>query len=224
MSPGGHSRWSRAAILGATLTGTVESVIPEGILSYDGKKLLAAPAAFGMALPPESSSLQITLVAPDGLQDGCAPEVTLTRSRDSPSWALLAQRSPNCSFSERAVAAQKLGAVALVVVNTVEGIYANRSFGEAKQDYECRNGESFVTSVQAEGGKMAGFPGSKCARQCQSKRCLLTGQRSDAQGLQVCCAWDTMLTMAESDDSPPVGPPVGRALKTLRNALRIIHI
>jgi hypothetical protein len=57
--------------------------------------------------------------------------------------------------------------------------------------------------VQADGGKLAGFPTSPCAQACASGRCLLTGE-STTGGRQVCCAWDTFLTMTASDGTDDV--------------------
>ena len=98
-----------------------ESVIPSAILSVRSsngkggstrKKLFAAPAAFGLELPSESGRVRFSLVTPNGLQDGCEPELKPTfeaikdTSAESPTlkYALLVQRSPNCTFEQRVLA------------------------------------------------------------------------------------------------------------------------
>ena len=148
-----------------------ESVIPSAILSVrssngkggsTGKKLFAAPAAFGLELPSESGRVRFSLVTPNGLQDGCEPELkpTFEAIKDtSINYALLVQRSPNCTFEQRALAAQKIGASAIIVQNTVEGIYHNRSHAEAQSDYECSYGKSYVSTLSSFGGKTAWLSG-----------------------------------------------------------------
>jgi hypothetical protein len=61
------------------------------------------------------------------------------------------QRSPNCTFSQRAAAAEALGAAVLVVVNTVEGIYRNRTHATAREDFDCDEGEGSVASLTVNG-------------------------------------------------------------------------
>lgn len=183
-----------------------------------GGKVLVAPAAFGDHLPSSSKRLHLTVVKPSGYQDGCKPVVQVPTHVESSGFALLVQRSPNCTFGERAVAAQGVGAKALIVANSVEGIYRNRSHGEEFEDYDCSNGEGFVESALASGGKLAGFPTSSCATdaKCASKRCLLTDDLSSAASSsssratstlhRVCCAWDTYMTMAATTSAASVSP------------------
>jgi len=186
---------------------TVESVIPSDELSINGAKVYVAEATFGQPAPTYALRLHLTVVRPQGYQDGCEPKVKLPSSLASNGWALLTERSPNCTFGARAEAAEVLGASALLVVNTVEGIYRNRSHGDNRYDYDCSNGRGYVESIKADGGKLAGFPFSSCASSCDSGRCLLTGatstsaSSSGASSLEVCCAWDTYIGMTMSSDS-----------------------
>ena len=118
-------------VVAAFSVGPAGAVTPSAMVGLHGtgKKLFAAPAAFGDALPSQASRLRLTLATPEGLQDGCSPELkeTFTSSlAKGQQFALLVQRSPNCTFETRAVAAKSIGASALVVQNTVEGIYHNR--------------------------------------------------------------------------------------------------
>jgi len=184
----------------AALAATAEAVVPDAQLDLGGgSHVFAASAAFGAALPASSSRLKLTLVRPLDLQDGCSPKVNLNGV--SGGWALLTQRSPNCSFEDRAVAAQGLGASLLVVANSVEGVYRNRTHADAKDDYECSRGSGYVVTKASDGGKLAGYPQSSCAAAagCDSGRCLLTGGSDARRGLKVCCAWDTYMTMAAAE-------------------------
>ena len=118
-----------SACLAAVVAGA-EAVTPSAILSLHGrgKKLFAAPATFGDELPVKASRLRLPLVTPEGLQDGCSPELkasSVAAARGG-GFVLFVQRSPNCTFEARAIAAQAIGASALVVQNTIEGIYHNR--------------------------------------------------------------------------------------------------
>ena len=149
---------------------------------------MAAPASFGAALPTsKSSALRLTLRWPGGLEDGCAPEVDKWSGVESVAhdgFGVLAARSPNCTFVDRAVAAARAGIRALVVYNTVEGIYRNRSHGEDKYDYDCDNGRSYVdgASKAFAADRLAGFTGAACAQasSCESGRCLVTGATSSS--------------------------------------------
>ena len=114
-----------SACLAAVVAGA-EAVTPSAILSLHGrgKKLFAAPATFGDELPVKASRLRLPLVTPEGLQDGCSPELkasSVAAARGG-GFVLFVQRSPNCTFEARAIAAQAIGASALVVQNTIEGI------------------------------------------------------------------------------------------------------
>ncbi|KAH8070717.1 aspartic-type endopeptidase [Aureococcus anophagefferens] len=178
-------------------------------LTFATTTLGAAPASFGVALPTsKGSALRLTLRWAGGLADGCAPEVDKwsdVASVAHDGFGLLAARSPNCTFVDRAAAAAKAGVRALVVYNTVEGIYRNRSYAEDKYDYDCGNGRgavdasSYASNDAYKEDRLAGFPGSSCATgsSCESGRCLLTGN-----GGEVCCAWDTYMTMAATRRRP----------------------
>ena len=140
------------------------AVIPDGELEVsDGPgSAFVAPGFFGdrmSTLPEKASALKVELRRPDGLADGCAPAVA--RPAPAGRFALLAARSPNCTFDERARAAEALGASALVVYNTLEGMYRNRSSGESKADFECRRGRSWEPSRAR---AFEGYADSACAR------------------------------------------------------------
>ena len=213
---------ARALLLLCASTRTV-AVTPTAELTFATTTLGAAPASFGVALPTsKGSALRLTLRWAGGLADGCAPEVDKwsdVASVAHDGFGLLAARSPNCTFVDRAAAAAKAGVRALVVYNTVEGIYRNRSYAEDKYDYDCGNGRgavdasSYASNDAYKEDRLAGFPGSSCATgsSCESGRCLLTGN-----GGEVCCAWDTYMTMA-GDAAETVGA-VSAVFVTMRDA------
>lgn len=89
----------------------VESLVPSCAITFgddNSGKVYAAQASFGASIPMQtSSSLNVNLVRPLGYQDGCKP--TISSSIKNMNFALLVERSPNCTFSDRAIAAQKIG-------------------------------------------------------------------------------------------------------------------
>jgi len=173
--------------------------IAELSLSHGRGHLLAAPAAFSDTIPSKGRRVHLSLVRPKGLADGCSPEFTEEAlALGSESLALLVRRSSNCTFGHRAAAAEALGASAIVVANSVEGMYRNHTYATAQQDYDCSNGAAWVHSL---GDKLSGFPTSSCATdsRCSSHRCLLSGEQDETGRHRVCCAWDTYITMADSE-------------------------
>jgi hypothetical protein len=180
----------------------VESLVPSCALKFEHEKVYAAQAAFGTPVPSAVDEIEVNLLRPMGLQDGCHPQINPSISKKL-KFALLVQRSPNCTFSQRAIAAQKVGASALVVQNSLEGIYRNRSYAENKVDYDCNNGESWTSSYKNVDEKYTGFQSSTCATnsKCASSRCLLTGEMDKTTSThtqKICCAWDSYISMATS--------------------------
>ena len=186
------------ALLCALALHATHGAVPTGTLQLEGgASLHVAPAALGSLLPASKQhALHLTLRWAGGLADGCDPKVdkwssTATRKDGV---AVLAARSPNCTFADRAKAAAKAGLRAVVVYNTIEGIYRNRTYAEDKYDYDCSRGKGVVNIIkQAE--KMDGFRTSPCAKQCDSGRCLVTGKKLGSSN-EICCAWDTYTMMA----------------------------
>ena len=217
---------SKFGLLAAVWLPVASCVTPTaslGILSGSGSSD-AAPAAFGAALPTSAdTALRLTLRWPGGLADGCAPDVGNWASVDGVArdgFGVLAARSPNCTFADRAAAAAAAGVRALVVYNTVEGIYRNRSAAEDKYDYDCGNGRG-TTSAAAksyDADRLDGFLDSSCAASsaCASRRCLATGA-VDGDAAEICCAWDTYMTMA-GDAAASVADGVSAVFISMRDA------
>ena len=108
-------------ILGAYWTCRVDAVIPTASLRLStGEITYAAPAWFGLQPPEQEEASYLPLRIPTGDFDGC-----LDVSVDDPpseGFVLLVERG-HCFFDVKALAAQKAGALGLIVMNSVEGIY-----------------------------------------------------------------------------------------------------
>lgn len=112
-------------------------------------------------------------------------------------FVLLVDRG-GCTFADKALYAQQLGAAALLVTDTMEQAYNRSSAGDATEDdkkleFSCENGKAEVDTSEA---TLKDFEASgweqlvnvkKCTGSdwCKSDRCIPTGN-----GLQVCCVWD----------------------------------
>lgn len=167
------------------LRGVCRAATPTAIIEVASTGVKVRATASGGRLPAsrhESHSMPLSSPSSDHFLDGCD-----LSPPNSGSGAILSARSPNCSFSDRATSASAAGYSVVVVYETVEGIYRNRSSAEDKADYDCAKGESWVRRTS---DKFSGFADSECAKSCDSGRCLLTGNPG-----QVCCAWDTYLEM-----------------------------
>ena len=177
-----------------------------------------APGGFGDALPDESDTLYRKLVQPLGDEDGCSPEVPQLFPKNSQFYLLVARG--NCTFTEKAAAAEAQGAKGVVIYNSLEGIYQGNEWADSS-DYECANGEAWVpesdviTPVYSEESDLAMPIECSASSLCSSQKCVYTnGTRvTTAEGnfsyteRQVCCAWDLYVTMG-GDDDDAVGIPV----------------
>ncbi len=186
------------------------AIIPsvEFQLNEQGKGGYTAPAAFGENLMSVQSKW-LPLAVPETGRDGCS-NVRVKDGIKSP-FILLVERG-KCSFASKALAAQRIGAVSLIVANTLEGIYGNRSQVENKLDYECANGKGWVKEVSKPPWNPLNSP-PECAMDllCKSRQCLVTNVTDDSFGTKVCCAWDVLMTMSEDpvvDTSSIVIPSV----------------
>jgi hypothetical protein len=98
------------ALLAAQQAQQAQAVVPSCQIdvsdSVGAASVYCAPSSFGAALPAESKSLDLAIYTPSGYQDGCKPTLPKDKAKLGAKFALLVDRSPNCTFSERAVAAQ----------------------------------------------------------------------------------------------------------------------
>ncbi len=181
---------------------TIPSV--EFRLNEEGKGGYAAPAAFGASLLSVQSKW-LPLAIPKTWKDGCS-NVRVKDGVKSP-FVLLVERG-NCSFASKTLAAQRIGAVSLIVANTLQGIYGNWSQAENRLDYECANGEGWVKEVsnQPPWSPLNSPPECAMDSPCRSRQCLVTNITDVSLGTKVCCAWDVLMTMSEDPavDTPPI--------------------
>ena len=173
-----------------------------------------APGAFGADLSDESDTIYRKLVRPIGDADGCAPQVPTLFPKNS-QFYLLVQRG-NCTFSEKASAAEGVGAKGVIIYNALEGIYQGNDFADSV-DYECNNGEAYVPEEDVifpiySDEMNAAMPTSCTGNSlCSSGRCIFTNSTQEGTGdRQVCCAWDLYVTMGggSDEDSDDVDIPV----------------
>ena len=175
--------------------------------------ILVAPGSFSSALISETDSVFIRLVKPASGLDGCNPIVPPLRNNLG--FYLLVSRG-NCSFIDKAIAAKNVGAVGVVVYNSLQGIYQGLSYA-SPTDYECKNGWGYVKKVldPVYSNEMDDSMPTTCTQNlnCASKRCLVTNTTDPVYGTKVCCAWDLYTTMGSSyttqdDETMPNVPAV----------------
>ena len=102
---------------------SVHCVTPSGELKIrqQSEVVYVAPSGnFGAELDAEADSTYRRLVEPSNDKDGCAPEVAFLANNVQ--FYLLVARG-NCSFEDKALAAEALGADGIVIYNSLEGIY-----------------------------------------------------------------------------------------------------
>lgn len=207
-------------LLGLLLLPTSFAITPTGEMSIRQSTVVIylAPGSFGNDLSDESDTIYRKLVQPAGDDNGCAPEIPQLFPKNSQFYLLVARG--NCTFTEKAVAAEAQGAKGVVIYNSLEGIYQGNDWA-GSDDYECNNGEAYIpesdviTPVYSEESDLT-MPAECTANTlCDSKKCVYTNttRLTTAEDnftyteRQVCCAWDLYVTMGGDDDAE-VGIPV----------------
>mmetsp|Transcript_37272 Transcript_37272/g.42566 ORF Transcript_37272/g.42566 Transcript_37272/m.42566 type:complete len:793 (-) Transcript_37272:239-2617(-) len=125
----------------------------------------------------------------------------------------------NCSFQFKMFKAQSLGALGVIIYNTLESRYGGNktyvTYPRNKFDYECENGKiqiddpPFDLDPPTYDGNMIDpymlmdNPNTLCkfeddSRTCESRRCILTNQTSK-NSYTACCAWDIHVDMSRDD-------------------------
>lgn len=209
----------RLVCLHAALQGAL-GITPSGEMSIRQSTTVVyvAPGGFGDDLPDESDTIYRKLVQPVGDVDGCSPEVPQLFPKNSQFYLLVARG--NCTFAEKAAAAEAQGAKGVIIYNSLEGIYQGNDWADSS-DYECDNGqawvpESDVISPVYSAESNAAMPAECSASSlCASQTCIYSNATrvTTAEGnfsyteRQVCCAWDLYVTMG-GDDDVDVGIPV----------------
>lgn len=161
--------------------------------------IYAAPGRFGEPLKRESEAGFMKLVSPIGDPNGCNPEIKYLRPNQA--FLLMVARG-NCTFLDKTIAAANIGALGVVVYNSLEGIYKNNDYASS-DDYECDNGSAYVFEVVTPvySDEMNDLMPRSCTQdsKCASNRCLVTNTTSVELGTKVCCAWDLYTTMGATD-------------------------
>lgn len=197
---GGSRRFSTSSTAVITIKSTDASIFGTN----------AADRGWGAALDGESAFRPIFYTT-EWLTDpfGCTPpnqlganESSFTLPAANQSFMLLVDRG-RCTFTEKALVAQQLGAVGVIITDTPQQafnrtIQANATDMTKAIEFNCKNGKSDApTGVDLSDFTASGWDSAvnvkRCtsASGCESDQCIPSGK-----GQQVCCLWD----IAESMD------------------------
>ena len=193
-------------------------VVPGGQMSirYAYKSVDFSIASFGGEFESIGYSSFSRLVNPSSDAKGC-DKISTPYVPSTTSYVLLLERG-DCSFYDKAKNAQDAGASAVIIYNSLEGIYAGKSYASSR-DYECSDGEASVsassvkkmTSENVYSSTYTDAIPSTCAssRHCKSKICVYTNATASSGDRQACCAWDLYLSMGAESSKSKLHIPVG---------------
>eukprot|EP01029_Cantina_marsupialis_P001481 TRINITY_DN11262_c0_g1_i1.p1 TRINITY_DN11262_c0_g1~~TRINITY_DN11262_c0_g1_i1.p1 ORF type:complete len:663 (-),score=132.90 TRINITY_DN11262_c0_g1_i1:132-2120(-) len=140
--------------------------------------------------------------------NGCEAK-PITLGKDT---ALIVDRG-NCSFKKKAENAQNMGASALVVVDTLKGMYNTTDIKlgvSGPCSVDCKQSLGFISpNLVTEEKAFAGY--DQCLsgnQQCASKTCALDGNVRKNGDYRVCCVIDDYLVMHADNKSPVSFPGV----------------
>ncbi|RHY90897.1 hypothetical protein DYB31_000551 [Aphanomyces astaci] len=131
---------------------------------------------------------------------------SLTTSR----FILVVERG-NCTFTEKALAAQQIGAAAVIIADTVEAIYnttvrENGSKYDKGGAFDCSQGSAVLPSIESPPwSDLNNAATCNTSPSCASQRCIPTGS-----GNQVCCMWDVADYLGYGMNADQVTIPVVR--------------
>ncbi|RLO00813.1 hypothetical protein DYB28_000146 [Aphanomyces astaci] len=131
---------------------------------------------------------------------------SLTTSR----FILVVERG-NCTFTEKALAAQQIGAAAVIIADTVEAIYnttvrENGSKYDKGGAFDCSQGSAVLPSIESPPwSDLNNAATCNTSPSCASQRCIPTGS-----GNQVCCMWDVADYLGYGMNAEQVTIPVVR--------------
>lgn len=190
----------------------------------DSLLFVVARATFGTALPRIGSSQNdgtdgaLLQIVRGNVSDDCTRVVTVaedsnaaagddTLSLDAKT-AVLVDRGGNCSFVQKALAAQHSGASLVVVRDTVMGAFASASQATSTA-YDCSLGKGFVSSnasfplidAQTRASERKQVRSCTNAHTCSSHECMLTGKRHKRnQRFEICCFQSRLVRMSVTED------------------------
>ena len=121
------------------------SVVPSGQLSvrYSYSTVDFSVASFGGALAQLGYSPYYKLVSPSSDAKGCDTISVPSTARSSSKGFMLVLERGECAFYTKAKNAQDAGASAVLIYNSLEGIYSSKSYASPKE-YDCTNGQAWV--------------------------------------------------------------------------------
>ncbi|RHZ18432.1 hypothetical protein DYB37_004628 [Aphanomyces astaci] len=131
---------------------------------------------------------------------------SLTTSR----FILVVERG-NCTFTEKALAAQQIGAAAVIIADTAEAIYnttvrENGSKYDKGGAFDCSQGSAVLPSIESPPwSDLNNAATCNTSPSCASQRCIPTGS-----GNQVCCMWDVADYLGYGMNADQVTIPVVR--------------
>ena len=194
------------ALLAATWATLCDGVVPAGQLSirYSYTTIDFSLASFGGSFTQVGYSPIYRLLPPTSGSEGCG-DITLppiAHSTSKPVIVILERGT--CSFYDKAKNAQAAGAAAVLIYNSVDGIYGSNSYAST-MDYNCENDQAWISSTNET---------TSCGsdKHCNSGVCLNTNTTNSAGARQICCAWDLYLSMGgieETSGLSEVHIPVG---------------
>ena len=182
-------------------------------------RIFAQVSSFGAMLPvgtPEGAPLRVIVASgDDGWGLGCS-SFTPSLPNSSP-FAILASRG-NCSFTSKALAAQKSGASMLLVYDGLGGKYYSSSQITSKQpltagvcDVDCNEYSTTLAATDVTlTTALDGFPVA-CGKHCNSGLCALTPAASDADRSaprKACCVPNDYLVLGGGIGADKVIIPV----------------
>jgi len=198
---------------GITIKYTATSPDLEFSVGKDHVTLFASQASFG-----SEPAMADTFDPPSNLQSHLPTQPPNDNSLmcDAPQFSvqegsiLLVPRGV-CSFAEKTLNAQNAGASAIIIYGTLTQSYSVNEttsdiiFPQDKNDYDCDFGsdEIALDSLTLPYSDSDDAVMKQCGAtlpNCQSQRCLLTGNESGNDSMKACCAWDMHIWLYGNND------------------------
>ncbi|GAB9468995.1 Signal peptide peptidase-like, aspartyl protease family a22b [Globisporangium polare] len=196
----------------------------------DSLLFVVARATFGAALPhigANDGNASVLHIARGDVSDDCTRVTTpanaaadgdATLTMDTKT-AVLVDRGGNCSFVQKALAAQHFGASLVIVRDTIMGAFvsANQPGPAASAPYDCLLGKGSVSSnasfplVDASSLESESKQVAACANahSCSSGECILTGkQHTRNERFQICCFQSRLVRMSATADQQELASAV----------------